>query len=84
MAALGSFPGLDVNTASDQIAEAEGQVDQMLALFSGLLGLAIVIAVVGIANTLALSIVERTREIGLLRAVGLSRAGVRRMVRWEA
>ncbi|MEA1902709.1 MAG: FtsX-like permease family protein [Actinomycetota bacterium] len=82
--ALAEFPNVDVNTKSDQIAEAEAQVDQMVALFTGLLGLALVIALLGIANTLALSIVERTREIGLLRAVGMSRPQVRRMVRWEA
>ena len=81
---LVSFPNIDMNTASEQIAEAEAQVDQMVALFSGLLGLAVVIAVIGIANTLSLSIVERTREIGLLRAVGLTRGQTRRMVRWEA
>lgn len=81
---LASFPNLDMNTASEQIAEAEAQVDQLVALFSGLLGLAVVIAVIGIANTLSLSIVERTKEIGLLRAVGLTRRQTRRMVRWEA
>jgi putative ABC transport system permease protein len=81
---LASFPNIDMNTASEQIAEAEAQVDQMVALFSGLLGLAVVIAVIGIANTLSLSIVERTREIGLLRAVGMTRRQIRRMVRWEA
>ncbi|MDH5372541.1 MAG: FtsX-like permease family protein [Acidimicrobiia bacterium] len=82
--ALGAFPSIDVNTQSDQIAEAEAQIDQMLALFSALLGLAVIIAVIGIANTLALSVVERTREIGLLRAVGMGRRQVRRMVRWES
>ncbi|HSM45915.1 MAG TPA: FtsX-like permease family protein [Acidimicrobiia bacterium] len=56
----------------------------MVTLFTGLLGLALVIAVLGIANTLALSIVERTREIGLLRAVGMLRRQVRQMIRWEA
>ncbi len=81
---LASFPNLDMNTASEQIADAEAQVDQLVALFSGLLGLAVVIAVIGIANTLSLSIVERTREIGLLRAVGMTRRQIRRMVRWEA
>lgn len=45
---------------------------------------AVVIALLGITNTLALSIVERTREIGLLRAVGMTRTQVRRMIRWEA
>lgn len=82
--ALSEFPNVDVNTTSDQIAEAEAQVDQLVALFTGLLGLALLIALLGIANTLALSIVERTREIGLLRAVGMTRRQVRRMVRWEA
>jgi putative ABC transport system permease protein len=83
-AALAEFPNVDINTKSDQIAEAEAQVDQLVALFTGLLGLALVIALLGIANTLALSIVERTREIGLLRAVGMVRRQVRRMVRREA
>jgi putative ABC transport system permease protein len=82
--ALAEYPNVDVNTKSDQIAEAEAQIDQMVALFTGLLGLALMIALLGIANTLALSIVERTREIGLLRAVGMSRRQVRHMVRWEA
>jgi len=82
--ALAEFPNVDVNTKSDEIAEAEAQVDQMVTLFTGLLGLALVIALLGIANTLALSIVERTREIGLLRAVGMTRRQVRQMVRREA
>ncbi len=78
------FGTLNVQTLDQVIAEAEAQIDQLLALFQGLLGLAIVIAVLGITNTLALSVVERKREIGLLRAVGMSRRQVRRMVRWEA
>lgn len=53
-------------------------------MFTGFLALAVVIAVLGIANTLSLSIVERVRELGLLRAVGLTRRQVRRMVRGEA
>ena len=82
--ALAGFPSLAVQTTSQQIATAVAQVDAFLVLFTGLLGLALLIAVLGIANTLALSIVERTREIGLLRAVGLSRAQVRWMVTSES
>lgn len=81
---LAGFPNLQVMTRSESIETAEAQIDQLVSLFSGLLGLALIIAVLGIANTLALSIVERTREIGLLRAVGMSRRQVRSMVRIEA
>jgi putative ABC transport system permease protein len=60
------------------------QINQLLALVYALLALAIVIAVLGIINTLALSVIERTREVGLLRAVGMSRRQLRRMVRLES
>ncbi len=60
------------------------QLDQLLYIVYAMLGLSIVIAALGVVNTMALSVVERTREIGLLRAVGASRRQVRRMVRWEA
>jgi putative ABC transport system permease protein len=61
-----------------------GHIDQLLGLITALLGLAIMIALFGIVNTLALSIYERTREIGLLRAVGMARRQVKAMVRWES
>jgi putative ABC transport system permease protein len=71
----------------DQAAVIAGRtqtVDQIFGLVTVLLGFAMVIAVLGIANTLALSIVERTREIGLLRSVGMSRGAVALMVQTEA
>jgi putative ABC transport system permease protein len=74
-------------TVKDQQGYADEQrapIDQMLVLVYALLGLALVIAVLGIVNTLALSVIERTREVGLLRAIGLSRRQLRRMIRLEA
>ncbi|RJF41924.1 ABC transporter permease [Actinomyces sp. 2119] len=62
---------LDADELSDMVGQ---QVNQILAILYGLLGLSIVIAVLGIVNTLVLSVAERTREIGLMRAVGLGRA----------
>ncbi len=78
------FGNVKVQTKTELIEEAEDQINQALSLFTGLLLFAVLIAILGITNTLALSIFERTREIGLLRAVGMARRQVRRMVRWEA
>lgn len=80
---LKDFPQLKVQTRSEFVAGQSGQVDQLLIVINILLLLAIVIAVLGIANTLALSVLERIREIGLMRAVGMTRRQTRRMVRWE-
>ncbi|MDQ4110367.1 MAG: FtsX-like permease family protein [Actinomycetota bacterium] len=69
----------------EEFAESiKGQVNQLLYMIYGLLALAIVIAVIGIVNTLGLSVIERTREIGLLRAIGLSRSQLRRMITLES
>ena len=79
-----TFGNVKVQTKSQLVEDAEDQINAALLLFTGLLAFAVLIAVLGITNTLALSIFERTREIGLLRAVGMGRRQVRRMVRWEA
>jgi putative ABC transport system permease protein len=61
-----------------------GFINQLVGLITALLAMAILIALFGIVNTLGLSIFERTRELGLLRAVGMSRRQVRSMIRWES
>lgn len=83
-AALSAFPNLEVRTKAEYKDFVSGQINQFLYLFYMLLALAIIIATFGIVLTLALSVFERTREIGLLRAVGLARRSTRAMIRWEA
>jgi putative ABC transport system permease protein len=82
--ALAAYPNLDVRTKDEYKDWVGEQINGVLYIFYGLLAFAIVIAVFGIVLTLSLSVFERTREIGLLRAVGLSRRSVRAMIRWEA
>jgi putative ABC transport system permease protein len=83
-AATASDPLLVVNTEADYKASLSNQVNQVLALFGALLGLAVLIALFGISNTLSLSVIERTRESALMRALGLTRGQLRRMLLTEA
>ncbi|WP_405875755.1 ABC transporter permease [Streptomyces sp. NBC_00005] len=74
----------EVQTRDDYAQSSAGGIDMMLTLVYALLALAVLIALLGIANTLTLAIHERTRELGLLRAVGQTRSQLRAMVRWES
>ncbi|MEU3301325.1 FtsX-like permease family protein [Streptomyces sp. NPDC006678] len=74
----------EVQTRDEYAESSAGGIDMMLTLVYALLGLAVVIALLGIANTLTLAIHERTRELGLLRSVGQTRSQLRAMVRWES
>jgi putative ABC transport system permease protein len=78
------LPTVTLKNQQEFADEQSQQINTFLYIIYALLGLAIIIAVLGIVNTLALSVIERTREVGLLRAVGLSRRQLRRMVRLES
>ncbi|HZG95422.1 MAG TPA: FtsX-like permease family protein [Mycobacteriales bacterium] len=82
--AVAAYPGVEAKTGPEAKRDQTRQIDKLLGLVGALLALAIVIAVLGIVNTLALSVYERTREIGLVRAVGLSRRQLRSTVRVES
>ena len=82
--ALVEYPQAKIETA-DQFKDSQAeQIDQLLVIITVLLAFAIIIAVLGISITLGLAVFERTREIGLMRAVGMTKRQTRRMVRWEA
>ncbi|OQR62785.1 hypothetical protein B6E66_17065 [Streptomyces maremycinicus] len=81
---LDTYPQVQARDQADYKKLVHDQIAVLLYLVYALLGLAIVIAVLGVVNTLALSVVERTREIGLLRAIGLGRRQLRRMIRLES
>ncbi len=78
------FANAEVQDLSEYKASQTEQISQLVAIVYVLLMLAVVIALFGIGNTIALSIIERTRELGLLRAVGMTRRQLRSTVRWEA
>jgi putative ABC transport system permease protein len=79
-----AFPTAEVLNQAELREEREKQIDSIVSLFYVLLGLAVFISLIGVANTLGLSIYERTRELGMLRAIGMSRRQVRTMIRYEA
>ena len=82
--ALKPFPVAKAQTLAQFKDDQAAQVNQLLGLVYALLSLSVIVALLGIVNTLALAVHERTRELGLLRAVGMSKRQVRRMVRAES
>jgi putative ABC transport system permease protein len=82
--ALGPYPDSVLRTKAGWVDERAGGIDTILNIFYVLLALSIVVSLFGMVNALALSVFERTRELGMLRAIGLTRRQTRRMVRWES
>jgi putative ABC transport system permease protein len=81
---LKEYPNVEVLDQSEFVGQAQDQVNQIVTIINILLGLSVLIALLGVINTLALSVIERTRELGLLRAVGMARKQVKRMIRTES
>ncbi len=81
---VADFPSVQVKDQAEYKQQQSKQINQVLLLFYVLLALAVVIAIIGIINTLALSVLERIRELGLLRAVGMTKRQLRAMIRWES
>ncbi|WP_030735816.1 ABC transporter permease [Streptomyces sp. NRRL F-2890] len=82
--ALEPYPQMELLDQYELKEQIRAQIGQLLNMVYGLLALAVIVAVLGVVNTLALAVVERTREIGLMRAIGLSRRQLRRMIRLES
>ncbi|NUV59158.1 ABC transporter permease [Streptomyces sp. CAI-85] len=82
--ALGSNPAIKVQSKQDLSDEIAQMFTLMLNMLYGLLAMAVIVAVLGVINTLAMSVFERSQEIGMLRAIGLDRRAVKRMVRLES
>jgi len=81
--ATSAYPQLNVRDQAEFQETQESQIDTFLGVVNAFLAISLIVALMGVANTLALSVFERTRELGLLRAVGMSRRQARRMIRWE-
>jgi putative ABC transport system permease protein len=83
-AAVDAYPDARVQTRAEWIEKEDQEFQQFLSLLYVLLALSVIVSIFGIVNTLVLSVFERTRELGMLRAVGMTRRQVRRMVRHES
>jgi ABC-type antimicrobial peptide transport system permease subunit len=83
-AALEDFPGVKVQTRDGFSQAQQDSVNPILYMFYVLLALSVIVSLFGIVNTLVLSVFERTRELGMLRAIGMTRRQVRRMIRYES
>ncbi|MGA4881157.1 ABC transporter permease, partial [Streptomyces lydicamycinicus] len=83
-AALGDSPLMEVQSHEQAINDGGRMINMVLKMMYGLLGMALLISVLGVVNTLAMSVFERTREIGMLRAIGLDRSGIKQLVRLES
>jgi ABC-type antimicrobial peptide transport system permease subunit len=81
---LATYPQAVVETRDQFINARTGELDSTLQILYALLGLSVIVSLLGVINTLVLSVFERTRELGMLRAVGMTRRQVRRMIRHES
>ena len=78
------FPNAEARSQQELKDDQAAEIDQLLTLIYAMLGLSVIVSLFGVVNTLSLTILERTRELGMLRAIGTSRSQVRRMIRYES